>query len=176
VVHEEVREMLARAACRTDVSVAPRQTVPALGRRVEASLIAKLLHDKCANALPLHRQGKELARMGLEIPEKTLQAYFAYATDALAPVADSVVSTVLGSPIVGADDTRLKVLDRGAKHGRFLGHLWCFVGTDGTVGGAESVGYTFAPSWEAEEHSRHEAVYAQRTLASVSSTRVIQFT
>ena len=151
VVHEEIREVLACADCRKDVSVAPRQTVPALGRRVEASLIAKLLHDKCANALPLHRQGKELARLGLEIPEKTLQAYFAYATDALAPVADSVVSTVLGSAIVGADDTRLKVLDRGAKHGRFLGHLWCFVGTDGTVGGAESVGYTFAPSWDAEE-------------------------
>ena len=151
VVHEEIREMLACAQCRKDVSVAPRQTVPALGRRVEASLIAKLLHDKCANALPLHRQGKELARLGLEIPEKTLQAYFAYATDALAPVADCVVSTVLGSAIVGADDTRLKVLDRDAKHGRFLGHLWCFVGTDGTVGGTESVGYTFAPSWEAEE-------------------------
>ena len=151
VVHEEIREMLACAQCRKDVSVAPRQTTPALGRRVEASLIAKLLHDKCANALPLHRQGKELARLGLEIPDKTLQAYFAYATDALAPVATSVVSTVLGSNIVGADDTRLKVLDPGAKHGRFLGHLWCFVGTDGTVGGAESVGYTFAPSWDAEE-------------------------
>jgi hypothetical protein len=89
--------------------------------------------------------------MGLEIPEKTLQAYFAYGADALEPVADCVVSTVLGSAIVGADDTRLKVLDRNAKHGHFLGHLWCFVGTDGTVGGAESVGYTFAPSWDAEE-------------------------
>lgn len=151
VVHEEIREMLACTQCRKDVSVAPRQTVPALGRRVEASVVAKLMHDKCTNAQPLHRQGKELARMGLEIPEKTLQAYFAYGADALEPVADCVVSTVFGSPIVGADDTRLKVLDRNAKHGRFLGHLWCFVGTDGTVGGAESVGYTFAPSWDAEE-------------------------
>lgn len=150
-VHEEVREMLACVQCRKEVSVAPRLTSPVLGRRVEPSLIAKLLHDKCANALPLHRQAKELARMGLEIPDKTLQAYFAYATDALSPVAACVVSTVLGSAIVGADDTRLKVLDRTAKHGRFLGHIWCFVGTDGTVGGAQSVGYTFAPSWEAEE-------------------------
>jgi hypothetical protein len=106
--------------------------------------LAKLVKDKCANAQPLHRQGKELARLGLEIPDKTLQAYFAYATDALSPVADCVVSTVFGSPTVGADDTRLKVLDPSAKHGRrLLGHLWCFVGTDGTVGGAESVGYTF---------------------------------
>lgn len=150
-VHVEVREMLACVQCRKDVSVAPRQTLPVLGRRVEPSLIAKLVHDKCANALPLHRQAKELARMGLEIPDKTLQSYFAYATDALSPVADCVVSTVLGSAIVGADDTRLKVLDRAAKHGRYLGHLWCFVGTDGTVGGVESVGYTFAPSWDAEE-------------------------
>lgn len=135
-IHEEVREIVACTRCRADVSVAPRQTRPALGRRVEPSLIAKLVKDKCANALPLHRQLKELARMGLELPEKTVQSYFAYATDALEPIANSVVSMVLGSPIVGADDTGLKVLDRTAKHGRFRGHLWCFVGTDGTVGGS----------------------------------------
>jgi hypothetical protein len=102
------------------------------------SLIAKLVKDKCANGLPLHRQRKELARMGLELPEKTIQSYFAYATDALSPVADCVVSTVLGSPIVGADDTGLKVLEPTAKHGHFRGHLWCFVGTDGTLGSPEA--------------------------------------
>jgi len=151
VVHEEVREKLSCTACRKDMSVAPRQTEPDVRRRVEASLIVKLVKDKCANALPLHRQNQELARMGLTIPYNTLQSYFAYATEALAPIATSVVSTVLGSPIVGADDTRLKVLDNKAKHGRFLGHLWCFVGTDGTVGSQESVAYTFAPNWEAEQ-------------------------
>jgi len=150
-VHEEVREKLSCSACRKDMSVAPRQTTPDVGRRVEASLLAKLVKDKCANALPLHRQGKELERMGLKLPYNTLQSYFAYAADLLSPVADCVVSTVLGAPIVGADDTRLKVLDNKAKHGRFIGHLWCFVGTDGTVGGAESVAYTFAPSWDATE-------------------------
>jgi transposase len=151
VVHEEVREMLACTRCRKDVSVAERQTAPAVGRRVEPSLIAKLVKDKCANGLPLHRQRKELARMGLELPEKTVQSYFAYATDALAPVATCIVAGVFRSPIVGADDTHLKVLDRNAKGGRFRGHLWCFVGTDGTVGGSEVLGYTFAPSWKAEE-------------------------
>ena len=151
VVHEELREWLACTSCRKDVSVAPRKTWPVLGRRVEPSLIAKLVCDKCVNAQPLHRQRKELARLGLEIPDNTLRSYFAYVTDALKPVATSVVSIVLGSPVVGADDTRLKVLDRNAKQGRSLGHLWCFVGTDGTVGALESVGYTFASSWDAEE-------------------------
>jgi len=151
VVHEEVREVRACGHCRKDVSVAERKSWPVLGRRVEPSLVAKLVCDKCVNAQPLHRQRKELARLGLEIPDNTLRSYFAYATDALAPVATSVVSTVLGSLIVGADDTRLKVIDRNAKQGRSLGHLWCFVGTDGTVGAAESVGYTFASSWDAEE-------------------------
>ena len=150
-VHEEVREMLACSHCRKDVSVAERQSLPAIGRRVEPSLIAKLVKDKCANGLPLHRQRKELARLGLDIPENTVQSYFAYATDALRPVATCVVANVFRSPIVGADDTHLKVLDRNRKGGRFRGRLWCFVGTDGTVGGAESLGYTFAPSWEAEE-------------------------
>ena len=151
VVYEEVREKLACKQCRQDISVAPRQNWPELGRKVEASLIAKLIKDKCAIGLPLHRQLKELARMGLQLPEKTAQSYFAYGIDTLEPIAECVRSQVFGSSIVGADDSGLTVLDRTAKHGRRRGHLWCFVGTDGTVGGPERVAFTFASSWEASE-------------------------
>jgi hypothetical protein len=52
---------------------------------------------------------------------------------------------------VGADDSHLKTLDRTAKNGVFRAHLWCFVGTDGTVGGRETVAYGYTASWNAEE-------------------------
>ncbi len=151
VVIEELLEMVACGTCRADVVVAERAEAPASTRRVGPSLVAKLVKDKCANALPLHRQRMELARLGLELTDKTVDSYWAYATDLLGPIGDATVSDVLGEAIVGVDDTHLKVLDKKAKGGVARGRFWCFVGTDGTVGGPEVVGYTFAKSWSATE-------------------------
>lgn len=149
----EVREKWSCPRCRKDVSVAPRSETPTVVRKVDASLLAKLVRDKCALALPLDRQRRELARMGLDVPEKTMQSYWAHTADLLEPVADAQLSTVLGSAIVGADDSHLKTLDKSRKNGSFRGHIWCFVGSDGTVGGPESVAYGYTRSWEATEIS-----------------------
>lgn len=91
--------------------------------------------------------------MGLDIPDKTLQSYWAHTTDLLEPIADAQLSVVLASPIVGADDTHLKTLDKSRKNGTYRGHIWCFVGTDGTVNGPETVAYGYTRSWKASEIS-----------------------
>ena len=137
--------------CRKDVSVAPRSSAPAVERKVDGSLLAKLIAEKCALALPLDRQRREIARLGVDIPEKTLQSYWAYTTDLIQPIADATLSLVFGKSIVGADDSHLKTLDKGSKNGTFRGHLWCFVGTDGTAQGPETIGYGYTPSWDAAE-------------------------
>lgn len=151
VVDVERREKAGCEHCRKDVSVAPREKAPAVVRKVDASLLAKLVGEKCVLALPLDRQRRELQRLGLDIPEKTLQSYWSYTTDLIEPVAIATLSLALGKSIVGADDSHLKTLDKGSKHGVFRGHLWCFVGTDGAVGGPETIGYGYAPTWEATE-------------------------
>ena len=150
-LHVERREKGGCERCRKDVSVAPRVETPSVVRKVDASLLAKLVSEKCVLALPLDRQRRELARLGLDAPDKTIQSYWAYTTDLLAPIADATLSSVFASPIVGADDSHLKTLDKSRKHGAFRAHLWCFVGTDGTVGGPETVAYGYTPSWEATE-------------------------
>lgn len=150
-LHVERREKGGCERCRKDVSVAPRVETPSVVRKVDASLLAKLVGEKCVLALPLDRQRRELARLGLDVPDKTLQSYWAYTTDLLAPIADATLSSVLRSPVVGADDSHLKTLDKSRKHGAFRAHLWCFVGTDGAVGGPETVAYGYTPSWEATE-------------------------
>lgn len=153
VVDVEHRAKAACEHCRKDVSVAPRQQAPAVVRKVDASLLAKLLAEKPVLGLPLDRQRRELERLGLSVPSNTLQSYWAYGTDLLEPVAVASMSTALGQFIVGADDTTLKTLDKGSKHGAFRGHIWCFVGTSGVVGSPESVAYGYTPSWEATEIS-----------------------
>ena len=112
---------------------------------------AKLATDKCALALPLDRQRRQFARLGLDIPDKTLQSYWSYTADLIEPVASAVLSDVFASTIVGADDSHLRTLDRSSRNGSFRGHIWCFVGTDGTVGSQETVAYGYTPSWEASE-------------------------
>ena len=151
VVDVERREKAGCERCRKDILVAPRRLTPAVARKVDASLLAKLVAEKCVLGLPLDRQRREIARLGLDIPDKTLQSYWAYATDLLEPIADATLSLVFGKSIVAVDDSHLKTLDKGAKNGIFRGHLWCFVGTDGPVGGPETIGYGYTPSWDAAE-------------------------
>ncbi|MEY2936452.1 MAG: hypothetical protein RL033_7201, partial [Pseudomonadota bacterium] len=151
VVEVERREKLGCEPCRKDVSVAPRSEVPSVVRKVDASLLAKLVEDKCAMALPVDRQRRQLSRLGLDVPDKTLQSYWAYTADLLEPVAVCELSSVFASPIVGADDSVLKTLDKSSRHGLFRGHFWCFVGSDGRVGGPETSAYGYTPSWDASE-------------------------
>lgn len=151
IVDVERREKCACEDCRKDVSVAPRAATPAVVRKVDASLLAKLATDKCALALPLDRQRRQLARLGLDVPDKTLQSYWAYTADLIEPIALAVLADVFAHAIVGADDSHLRTLDKSSRHGSFRGHIWCFVGTDGSVGGPETVAYGYTPSWEARE-------------------------
>jgi transposase len=151
VIDVERREKAGCERCRKDIIVAPREQTPAVARKVDASLLAKLVAEKCVLGLPLDRQRREIARLGLDIPDKTLQSYWAYTTDLLEPIADATLSLAFGKSIVGVDDSHLKTLDKGATNGIFRGHLWCFVGTDGTVGSQETIGYGYTPSWEATE-------------------------
>lgn len=148
VVHVEKREKRG-CSCRGDAVTAEKSELVA--RKVDASLLAKLLTDKCCQGLPLDRQRRELGRLGLEVSDKTLQSYWSYTTDLIEPVALAVLSDVFAAPIVGTDDTHLKTLDKSSKHGVFRGHIWCFVGTDGVVGGPETVAYGYTPTWEATE-------------------------
>ena len=153
VLDIERREKAGCERCRNDITVAPRKDTPAVERKVDASLLAKLVAEKCVLGLPLDRQRREIARLGLDIPDKTLQSYWAYTTDLLEPIADATLSLVFGKSLVGVDDSHLKTLDKSAKNGIFRGHLWCFVGTDGTVGSPETIGYGYTPSWDAAEIS-----------------------
>lgn len=146
VVHVERREKLACKHCKSDAATAERQTPPVLPLRVGPSVLAYLLESKCDDALPIYRQCDQFARMGFELPVTTAYGYWKYTTDLLSPISDAQLGTVLGHPgWIGADDTRLDVLDTTHKGGKYRGHLWCFVTSTGLVA------YRFTPNWEAKE-------------------------
>ena len=147
-VHVERREVLVCKVgpCRGDATTAERTDPPVMKTRVAASVLAHLIESKCDDALPIHRQCDQFARLGFEIPVNTLYGYWKYATDLLEPVSDALLGTVLDDPhYVGIDDTRLDVLDTTRPGGKYRGHLWCFRGS------RDLVAYAFTQTWKASE-------------------------
>lgn len=147
VVHVEQREVLVckASACRGDATTAERAQTPAVVRRAGPSLLAQLIESKCDDAMPIHRQRDRFLRMGYAMPLSTLYDYFAYGTDLIVPVAKTTLSVLLGESYVNVDDTKLKVLDKTHRRGRYLGHLWCITGP------RKLIAYLFTESWSAEE-------------------------
>lgn len=147
VVHVERREVLVckNTQCRGDAVTAERTPAPMIVRRAGVSLYASLVENKCDDALPIYRQRDRLMRLGFDIPLNTLYGYWTQATDLLSSVAKTTLSCVLGQDYVNVDDTTLKVLDATHKKGRYIGHLWCFIGM------RPLVAYTFTESWEADD-------------------------
>jgi len=147
VVHVEQREVLVckASACRGDATTAERAHAPAVVRRAGPSLLAQLIESKCDDAMPIHRQRDRFLRMGFAMPLSTLYDYFAHGTDLIVPVAKTTLSVLLGEPYVNVDDTKLKVLDKTHRRGRYLGHLWCFTSP------RRLIAYLFTESWSAED-------------------------
>ena len=154
IEHVERREKHAcrHSDCRGDIHAAePGQDRPER-RRVEGSLLAQLVEAKCNDALPIDRQRDQFARMGVSFPLNTLYTYWTYVTTLLLPVAKIALARVLADPIVGVDDTKLRVLNKGSPGGSYKACLWCFTGT------GPLVAFTITKSWEAQEISEHLAV------------------
>ena len=145
IVHLERREKLGCKACRGDAVTAERQQAPAIIGRADVSVLAHLIEGKCEDALPIHRQGDQLRRLGWDVPTNTLYGYWNYATELLAPIAHIVQSVVLGGHVVGIDDTKVDFLDEADRGKRRRGHLWAFANAGGMIA------YSFTRTWKAEE-------------------------
>lgn len=141
-VETATRAIAPTAAGQGAASTAPGAHVM---RRVGASLLAHLLEAKCDDALPIYRQRQMLSRLGFDVPLNTLYGYWDAAARLVQPVAQVVLSVVLGEAIVGLDDTKLDWLDPDKGSRRQRGHLWCFMGT------SRLVAFDFTKTWCAEE-------------------------
>jgi transposase len=84
-----------------------------------------VLVNKYADHLPLYRQAQIFARQGVTLDRSTLCNWVGRACWWLAPLHELVLSTVLASPKVFADDTTLPVLDPGRGRTK-TGRLWCY--------------------------------------------------
>jgi transposase len=117
-----------RYGCRTceqAVVQAPPPERPIDGGMATEALLAHVLVNKFADHLPLYRQSQIFARQGVTLDRSTLCNWVGRACWWLAPLRELILSSVLSSPKVVADDTTLPVLDPGRGRTK-TGRLWCY--------------------------------------------------
>ena len=147
---------------------APSRPIP--GSMASAALLAYILVSKFDDHLPLYRLAEIFARMGADIPDSTLVDWCGRAMKVLKPLIDRIDDELMGSDLVHADHTPMRVLDRslrdrGLGKGVKKGRIWTYVGDQRPWAGAAAPGavYRFAPDWK-EEHVREHLQRAKGVL------------
>src|SRR3954463_1752408 len=100
---------------------APDSAIPG-GLPTEA-LLAQVAVSKYNDGLPLYRQAQILERDGLHLDRATLSDWWGRAAGGLKPLWELLLGSVLSSPKLFCDDTRLPVLAPGKGRTR-TGYLW----------------------------------------------------
>ena len=103
-------------------------------------LLARVIVDKYADHIPLHRQARRMAREGFEVGTNTLSGWVCAAGSLLRQLALGVRDGVLQAAVLQADDTGHPVQDKGDGTLR-KGRMWAF--SDG-----EQAFYAFTPTKE----------------------------
>jgi transposase len=152
------RARYACRACEDVVLVAPAPDRPVDGGMPTEALIAHVVVSKYADSLPLYRQAQMLERQGIKLDRSTLANWVGRACWWLTPLYDLIVSTVLSSAKIFADDTTLAVLDPGRGRTK-TGRLWCYAVDDRAWDGPghPAVAYFYSEDRKSERPAGHLA-------------------
>jgi transposase len=164
-VRRDLREKRACRTCEAAVIRAPRGNKLVAGGQIGCSVAAQILVDKYDLGLPLHRQRKIFARMGLPLSASTLCDQVEHSAELLRPLWLEAIDQVLAAPVMHLDGSGLDVLDRDHPKGKRRGALWGTVGARGLD--PEVAAYFYASTKKATGQREGEIgpseILAQRT-------------
>ncbi len=130
MVRLDQREKLACKDCEGELVRAPRGDKIVSGGKFGCNLVATLLVDKYRDGLPLHRQKRRFAQMGLPVAVSTLADQVTWATDLLRPLWRAASVVVLASSVMQLDGTGLAVRDTNHPRKKKMGSLWGYIGDE----------------------------------------------
>ena len=130
-VHEQ--EVLVCPCCQTQrVAQAPKR--PFDKSPYGPGLVAHVIVQKCACSVPIYRLEKQFNWLGIPMSRSTMTDLFHLAAEKLRPLYQRLLYRVAHEQIVLADETTLKMQERGKR-----GYMWTFRA-------GKLVTYKFAPS------------------------------
>ena len=158
----EVARLKKSCRCCEKMVQLPAPSRPIPGSMAGAGLLGYILVSKFDDHLPLYRLNEIFARMGADIPDSTLVDWCGRAMQVLQPLIERIEAAIMGSDLLHADDTPIRVLDRslrdkGLGKGVKKGRIWTYVRDQRPWAGAAPPGavYYFAPDWKQEHVHRH---------------------
>jgi transposase len=110
------------------IAPAPLQLIPK--SMATAGLLAHIVVSKFEDALPFHRQSKQFARMGIDLPRATLCNWARQVAEAAWPLADLMDRAIREGPIVNIDETTAQVLQEPGRAATQKSFMWVFRGGD----------------------------------------------
>ena len=137
-VHQ--REKLCCPCCNDHIVLAPAPPKVIDKSQYGPGFIGQLVTAKCADALPLYRQAKQLARDGVPIARSTMTDLFHRAAEILMPIYARMLVLIRQGRRVLADETSFRVQDKGQCR---RGFIWTFI-----TGGL--VAYLYSPDRSGE--------------------------
>jgi transposase len=123
-----IEDVCKKYACACTVKTATKPPQPIARSVAGASLLAQVIVGKIADHLPVHRQGKMYARLGVDIADQTMCGWLRQSAEVLTPLYETMKDFVLRVKVTGTDDTPVRVLDRSLKGTTRKGRFWPYVG------------------------------------------------
>ena len=92
---------------------------------VSSELVASIMNDKYAKALPLYRIEQAFENIGADISRQTMSNWLLKASDKyLSPIYDQMKSDLINRDIIHADETRVQVLNHQDGSDNFQSTMW----------------------------------------------------
>ena len=104
--------------------------LPIPGGIASPSLLAQVIVDKTANALPLYRQSEDYKRIGLTLSRQTLSNWMIKSSLLLEIISNQMRKDLLSGDILHADETTVQVLKENGKAPSTKSYMWTYVSSD----------------------------------------------
>lgn len=123
---EHRREKLSCPRCKSTVVTAPAPLKVYDKAHYGAGFFAHLIVAKCADAIPIYRQAKQLARLGVPISRSTMTDLFHRAAGLLRPLIRRMEQIVARASHVQGDETSFRIQEPDKCR---RGFIWTFIGS-----------------------------------------------
>lgn len=128
LVHK--RAKYACPCCRGHMATAPVPPQPIAKSMATPELLGYIATAKYCDALPLYRQEKQFARIGVDLPRQTMARWMMRLADLATPLVNLLRDELLGQDYLMMDETRFQVLKEPGKAATSLSQLWVQRGMD----------------------------------------------
>ena len=125
-----IRPKYACPTCKDGVRIAPMPKLPIPKSIATPSLLAHVATSKYVDALPLYRQEKIFARLGVDLSRGTLAGWMVKMGELVEPLVERIGDEIRSGSFVQADETPFQVLKEPGKSAQSQSYLWVLRGGD----------------------------------------------